>query len=134
VTGRSIALACAAFLAACGDATSTADAGVPGGYVLRSVDSRAVPALVHVDDQIQVSLLQARVDLFADLTFVDVKTYRVAASGSAVTMETDTTTGSYSLNGDKLDFIADGGHAYEMVWEPTRLTYYAEGRTFRYTK
>ena len=117
----------------CGDLVAV-DPTLAGSYTLRSVDNRVMPALVHADADVDVFMTAARVDLRDDQTFQDVRSYRVAPASGPASTQSDTATGTYSRDGDKLNFVASSGQEYQMVWQPSRLTYYAEGLTFRYSK
>ena len=117
---------------ACSDQAGTSTA-LPGVYSLRSVNNNPLPERIFEDDAVSVDISAAHITLLDDSTFIDARRFRITTS-DGVSEASDTTRGTVSLSGDKLDFTSTAGDVYQMVWQGVALTRYAEGATYRFNK
>lgn len=117
---------------ACSDQPGTSS-DLPGVYSLRSVNNNPLPERIFEDDVRSVHIAEAHITLLDDSTFVDARRFRITTS-EGVGEASDTTRGTVSLSGDKLDFTTTAGDVYQMVWQGLALTHYAEGATYRFNK
>ncbi len=92
-------------LTGCGD--STGPEAIAGNYTLRTINGQDLPFLIVqvLDDKIELTAGSLRIN--SDNTFSANLTL-ATTDGGATTSETETTTGTYTLNGTALTFTSGG--------------------------
>ncbi len=123
-----------AFVAACGgDGINDPGNSVAGTYSLKTVNGAALPAVIFETGVYKVEVVAANYVLAAAGKFSTTATFRETESGVA-TQSTDTTTGTYAVNGTTITFTDSDGEVFSAVLSGNDLKFTEDGLTAVFTR
>jgi len=123
-----------AFVAACGgDGINDPGNSVAGTYALKTVNGAALPAVIFETGGYKVEVVAANYVLAEAGTFSTSATFRETETG-VVTQSTETTTGTYSVNGATITFTDSDGEVFPAVLSGNDLKFSQDGLTAVFTR
>ncbi len=123
-----------AFVTACGgDGINDPGNSVAGTYALKTVNGAALPAVIFEAEGYKIEVVAANYVLAAAGTFSSTATFRETEAG-VVTQSTETTTGTYSVNGTTVTFTDSDGDVLSAVLSGNDLKFSEDGLTAVFTR